>query len=593
MNNFRKFSNKYPLWIQSATLFTIIITLIIVILFSNNYIYNKNKVIDTHVEHKQTVLRLEMDSLSQYIRELTSFTIQPCYDSRLTRLIESRSDITDDDINYVRDQIKEYYFTRSDLNAYEMYIMNHNLVVSRDRGAQHITSNSISEYTDVNYTAFEKCSNSKYFLSIEPSDNESDFFTFYHSIIQIDNKSSLAFVKCNIDKDFLSTLLKSYSFHEGEFLILSNDSGELLYSGDISIVDSSSELLPLLSNNNSDEVYINDVRYLMTSEYNEQYGLVLTAIEPYKVITTDVYDIFKKSFIEGFCIWLFSAILVNYLCHQMMHPLNDLASRLLKVGEGDFDSKIDINGSSEIKNLGNSFNYMAEHIDTLIRENYMVTLSEQSARLIALEAQINPHFLYNTLQAISTEALVNNQDQIHEMVISLASILRYSIKGGDYVTLADELEHVGKYIYLQKIRMDDHLSYEFEIEDAANTCIIPKISIHTLVENSIVHGIDGDVTSINVRLKAYIVDNTLNIEVTDNGCGMDSQKLESLRNSFSEEALSATQTTGVGLANLYGRLKIMYKEEGIMEVDSSKDLGTYVKISLPVKRGTDVQGFDY
>ncbi len=594
MKNINENHNKYPLWIQTASVFTIIITLVITILIADNYIYNRGKVIETYVNNTNTVLELELDTLSQYIKELTSFAIQPCFDNKLIRIIESQSGITDEDIDYIKEQMKAYYYTRNDLNSYELFLMNRGIRVGRGsgRGNQYLVARSIGEIDPEEQKAFDYCSESAYFLNAVPSEDASDFFTFYHSIIQIKDKSSLAFVKCSIDKDFLNTMIKSYHLSEGEVLLIFNPLGEVLYCTDREIMeyipDDLTDNFPV----NYYETEINGTKYLAMCSSDDQYGFKMVSLKPYRILMGNILDLLRTSLIQGVIVWFIAVIIIYLAIRYLMKPLNKLAEQMKKVGEGDFDSKINIGGSSEITNLGNAFNYMSEHIDRLITENYLVKINEQTARLIALEAQINPHFLYNTLQAISTEALVNDQDQIHEMVISLASILRYSIKGGDLVTLADESAHVDKYIYLQKIRMGDNLKYNIDIEEDAYTCKIPKICLQTLVENSIVHGIGGDVTSIEINVKAYIKEEKLFIEAKDNGCGMDEERLNELRGSFKKEILSATHTQGVGLANLYGRLNILFKEDDSLVVESRLGEGTIVKITLPVRKGMIYEGTD-
>ena len=581
----RKILNKCPLWVLTAIVFTIALTVVIQILIINNYAYNKKNVIDSHVDNTHQVLKLEMDTVTQYIKDLTSFAIQPCYSSKFTRIIESRRAISDDDVDYIKEQMKEYYFSRNDLSSYGIYFMNHDLYVGRRPKDEHMLSSTLKEASDDDMSAFDECSYSKYFMAIKPAEDPNDFLTFYHSIIQIADKSSLAYVKCDIDRDFINSLTKNYSYDENELLLLYNGNGELLYSDDTKLVDSLS--LPALSASSEGysiaELY--GQKYLLICHYDAAYGLLLASLEPYDIITDAVYKLFTSCILQGVLLWIIFAVIMFAICRWIMRPVNSLASKMENVGKGDFDTRVDINGCKEIKNLGASFNYMSERIQRLINDNYISKLNEQSSRLIALEAQINPHFLYNTLQAISTEALINDQSGIHEMVISLASILRYSIKGGDLVRLSEEMEHVNKYIYLQQIRMGDNLETVIDIDPALNDCLIPKLGIQTLIENSIVHGVEGDVTSISIKLTCRPVDDDmLIIDVSDNGAGMSSDTLTGLLNSFKDKALSPTRTKGMGLANLYSRLIILYEGNSTLTIKSSPGEGTSVHISLPVRK---------
>lgn len=585
MKKLKNMLEKYPLWLQCSTLFTLVTMLIISTLILNIYNFNKNSVIATNLAHKQEVLTLELDTVTEYIRKLSAFAIQPRYDSRFFRIIEDQTSVTEEDMEYIKDRMQEYFYTRSDLNSYRIFFPNLNLSLGRGKITQHILIENNSDLADFDAESFAFCDESNAFLCLRPSEDPNDFFTFYQSIIYINDKRPLAYVKCHIDRDFLTSLLRSYTFTEGEILLLYNDRKELLYTGDPELIHLSLDQILISEDTPDRQIILKDHSYMVVSQKSDSYGFTMVSLQPTRIINQSLYEALRTSIMQGLIILAVSVLMIYLLCKRLMQPLNDLSSQLKKVGEGAFDTTIRIGGSQEITNLEHSFNYMSEHIQKLIEENYVVTLNEQTARLIALEAQINPHFLYNTLQAISTEALINDQDQIHEMIISLASILRYSIKGEDLVTLADEMEHVKKYIYLQKIRMDDNLQTSIEIDSDAYTCVIPKISIQTLVENCIVHGIDGEVTSIAIQIRAYVTDDKLHLSVTDNGCGMDEVTLQDLRESFLQEKIAGAQTQGVGLANLYDRLRILYDRNSEMTVDSTVNNGTSIHITLPAKRG--------
>ena len=584
VNKIKNILSKYPLWEQTATGFALVITLVIAILIINNYTYNKSTVINTEVAQTKRILSLELDQLDSYIKDLTSFTLQPCYDNRFSRIIETTYAPTDDDIAFLKDQMKAYYYTRSDLNSYEIFFLNHNLYVGRSRNDQHIFVSSLDHTTPEDQRNFALCSGSANYLSIAPSSNSNDFFTFYHSIIAVKDKQPLAYVRCDIDKDFLNRLIQSYSFANGEMLLLQNADGDILYSSNPSLLKNMN-ISASNSKNRYTEVRVDGKDFLYTKANDSRFGLTIISLKPSNIITEATVKLLKQCLFQGLVLWAISVVVIYVLCKKIMSPLHLLSDKLKTVGEGNFNTKIDIKGSSEISNVGNSFNYMSEHINTLINENYLVRLNEQEARLIALEAQINPHFLYNTLQAISTEALVNDQEQIHEMVVSLAAILRYSIKGGDFVTLADEMQHVNKYIYLQKIRLGDKLQIAIDISEEASLCLVPKISIQTLVENSIVHGISDEITSISLSVKAYTNDGRLYLTVSDNGAGMSKERLQALIDSFSEESVTTSATVGVGLSNLHARLNILYAKDSVFTIESARGEGTTIKISIPVKRG--------
>ena len=223
---------------------------------------------------------------------------------------------------------------------------------------------------------------------------------------------------------------------------------------------------------------------------------------------------------------------------------------------------------------------MILHINDLINKNYISQINEKTARLIALEAQLNPHFLYNTLQAISTEAILSGNKKIPPMINAIASMLRYSIKDGDFSLLEQELKYVSDYLFLQQSRFDEHLGYELLIDEETRKITIPKISILTLVENSILHGMEEEVSQIRIWVETSLEDDLLKICVRDNGCGMNPEKLDALKSRL-RESVEHRNETGIGLTNLYSRLTLLYNGLADMKIESTYLKGTAVTLLIP------------
>ena len=266
---------------------------------------------------------------------------------------------------------------------------------------------------------------------------------------------------------------------------------------------------------------------------------------------------------------------------MITNPLSTLAHRLRRVGTGNFTTTTDIGGSLEITNLAHDFNSMIHHIDDLIKKNYISEINAKTSRLIALEAQLNPHFLYNTLQAISAEAIINKQPKINAMVTSLASMLRYSIKEEDFVSVAQEIKHVNDYLSLQHSRFGENLTYEWNIDEDTLHAMIPKISIQTLVENSITHGISGDIDHINIYIRTYMEGDQLLIKVRDDGIGIAPEKLNELKEAFANSDLNTHKSLGIGLMNLSSRIHILYDEPASLSIESNLGYYTLVTLSIP------------
>ena len=260
---------------------------------------------------------------------------------------------------------------------------------------------------------------------------------------------------------------------------------------------------------------------------------------------------------------------------------------------GNFSAIEKIGGNLEICELEEEYNTMLQKIDELIKTNYIAKLNEETARLIALEAQTNPHFLYNTLQAISAEAILNKQTKINTMITSLASLLRYSIREQELVTIDEEIVQVRGYLMLHKERFDQALTFRIDILEDVSNYLIPKLSIITLVENSIMHGMTGNITSIHIDVDAFIENDTLWIRVTDNGNGIEREKLDKLLASFSDIPLRSEKNTGIGLSNLANRLQFIYHEKAILNIESIIYAGTTITVSIPITEVEHVSSTHY
>ena len=574
--------NRMSLWMQLAFIMTLIISVITCALIYTEYASTRQSTINNLTETTEKLLTLETKNLGDYLSDLANFCILPCYDLRLIQSIEQQSAFTEAQLAYLKEQMYYYYYTRSDIDDYHIYLLNQELSVGRGVRDQHITSSTcdISELEDI----YQTCIESPYYHAVFPAENPSSFFTYYHTMIRVKDKNPQALVKIQVDTSFLNKLLLNHSDHGEIFLILDHN-GQLIYSSDTDLLPDDTSLCNVMENRrqngrSNETVTLSDSQYLYISPDAAAGGLHLISLIPLSYIDSQIGQIQKSFCIGGLLIGLATIILINLLIHMLTNPLHVLSKQMERTGSGDFHTVVHTDGSREIIELSQSFNLMVSHIDELIRRTYLAELSEKSARLTALESQLNPHFLYNTLQAISTEALLNDQPQINKMITSLASNLRYTIKSEDLVPLKNEMVYVNNYIYLQKIRMDDNLQVNIRIDPDTEEFLIPKISIQTLVENSIIHGISPATGSIQIDISAKRVENYIHICVRDNGNGIPEEQLSLLYADFERQDKTGS-TGGIGLVNLYTRLKLLYPQPATLDIRSKPGKYTEILLVLP------------
>ena len=590
---------KMTLWSQLVLFMVFVISIITFILLYNNYTSTRNSTIRNLTDTKERLLKLEMENLEKYISDLANFCILPCYDLQLVRMIEQKTPLTDDQTRYLKEQMYYYYYTRNDIDDYHVFLLNQNLSVGRSRNDQRIGDSvyDVSGLEDI----YEACKMSRYNHVIYPADNTESFFTYYHTMIRIQNQDPQALVKIQVDRSYLNQLLINHSDY-GEVLLLSDQDGNLIYSSMSSLIGDSDVWREVLATSSAHRdtyttVTIADEEYLLSSSDIASKDIQLLSLTPLAYIDSQIGTLRNSLIAMGIFIWLCAILLINMFIRLLTNPLKLLSRQMERTGSGDFRTLIHTGGSREIEELTQSFNSMVTHIDELIRRTYLAELSEKNARITALEAQLNPHFLYNTLQAISTEALINDQPQINKMITSLASGLRYTIKGGDLVALKREMEYVRDYIYLQRMRMDDNLDVQIAIDPETEECLIPKISIQTLVENSIIHGIRSDKESITIQISSEMKDNSIIIRVLDNGCGISKEQLSRLYSDFERQEKNFSDG-GIGLVNLYTRLHLLYAKPAHLIVQSEYGEYTEILLKLPVTYENeggqiDVEGTDH
>ena len=570
------FLNCCPLWVELSMLVVLVITLVLLVLTCSNYTETKDMTISNYQSTTEHILSLEAEDFDEYLNALATFCLQPYYDSTFSRVIDLSTPVTSEQLRYVKRQMYYYYYTRSDIGDYEIYLVNHGLVIGKTGNQQHFVDVS-GDPQDFS-TAIQQCrkdSRNQYLTT-----DADGHLCYYHTLISVSTQEVQAVVRLSLKAKSLETLKTNHAANHESILILNNRQ-DLLYCGNNASLKFSDVSKAL--KNKKRILCSGDTSYIMTSTTSQVSGITFICLIPEKLINMEIQQLEKNVQINAAVIWLLSLLLIYPFLLLITSPLKRLSLQMAKTGEGDFTTRIHEGGSREICELSNSFNSMVRHIYKLIRKTYVAELNAKDARLAALEAQINPHFLYNTLQAISTEALLNDQMKIHRMITSLASNLRYTIKGSVLVPLSAEMEYVKNYIFLQKMRNEDLFEFHADIDEAAKNCMIPKISIQTLIENSIIHGRNQNDFRIHITLSVKKQADTIVITEEDDGCGIPEDQLEAIQRSF--EIQKTTGQDGIGLANLYNRLQILYEKPTNFTIESQE--GAYTRITLVLPAAPD------
>lgn len=252
----------------------------------------------------------------------------------------------------------------------------------------------------------------------------------------------------------------------------------------------------------------------------------------------------------------------------------------------------DVKGKDEIGDLARGYNEMATRINTLVQIVYKnrireqeMTVARQNAELLALHSQINPHFLFNTLESIRMHSIIKDEMETAEMVEKLALLQRQYVDwGNDSIEIIKEMEFVDAYLRIQKYRFGQRLSYELDIDPQCEACQIPKLTIVTFVENACVHGIESKTSPGWIFLRIYRQKGDLIIEIEDTGQGMDAASMDLLLQKMRNASMELLQEKGrVGIVNACLRLKMVTENEVTFDLDGEQGFGLMVQIKIPWK----------
>lgn len=262
----------------------------------------------------------------------------------------------------------------------------------------------------------------------------------------------------------------------------------------------------------------------------------------------------------------------------IVRRISQLNDSFNQVKEGDMEAHLEDDTKDEIGVLYNNYNEMIAHTRELMDEKYHMGVHLKSAELKALQSQINPHFLYNTLDMVNWLAYAGRTQDIHDAVISLSKYYRLILnKGQDTLTLAEELQHVSYYIKIQDIRFPGKIRYEEHVDIGVKGSMVPKIILQPLVENAISHGIwEKKEKSGTIRIEGYEENGTVYLFVKDDGVGMDSDTLSHVMDGSLESSGSS-----YGVKNVNARIKLMFGEEYGLSFESSPGQGTTVMLRFP------------
>ncbi|MEK3767575.1 sensor histidine kinase [Paenibacillus sp. FSL R5-0887] len=297
----------------------------------------------------------------------------------------------------------------------------------------------------------------------------------------------------------------------------------------------------------------------------------------------------KKLVVIIFALILLIGLLLGYrLARSIVRPISKLTKKMKQIEKGDLDNLeeqslgvVSQTAQDEVSQLNRTFKMMIRRIRELIDENYAKQLIIRETELKALQAQINPHFLYNTLESINWLAKMNKQAKISEMVEALGYLFRSSIGLKDpLITLEKEITIVRNYVIIQKTRFDERLDFRMDVPEHLHDALIPKLTLQPLIENAIRYALEPNIEPCTISITVSEDEQGLDIRVSDNGPGMSAEFIKDL-----QLGRVKTRGEGIGLANIAERIQIVFGPEWGTSIESEPGQGTTIHVRIPYLKG--------
>ncbi|ACS99573.1 cache domain-containing sensor histidine kinase [Paenibacillus sp. JDR-2] len=416
--------------------------------------------------------------------------------------------------------------------------------------------------------------------------NRKDKIGMTRIVRNINNGYTIGFIFVGVNQETIKAQYLANLYDKDHGIVILDSTGEpLLEAGKPFFKDGQSELDAIrkaIPESGSKVVKLDGESLLLTYSKGENGWQYLYAV-PLSTLTKELNSI-KQFVMLLIAVWLVMSIPVMLLLTMFLTaPIKNLLLSMRRFQNGQFDEKVDVKYGDEIGYLTQGYNSMVESIKALVDDAYVLRLREQEAELKALQAQINPHFLYNMLDTIFWEAESAGQEKISEMIINLSRLFRLSLnRGKSFTNVAKERELLELYLSLQKMRFRDVLEYEVDISPDLGEYVILKLLLQPFVENAIVHGIERKRGGGFVRVTGTREGDRLKFVIEDNGSGMGEEELAKLTELPKESDINVGQdTSGYAVRNVQERLKHYYKDDFELTYDSKPGQGTRVQLIIP------------
>lgn len=575
----------YSLRFKLSTLYLIIIVipvLIISVIMPYYYQYLISK--ETQQLTESTLASLS-NNINTYLDDLSRITIIPYLNEDImfalrqvaSNQYETAEPYTQLMVNRaLYEYLPKYFqFTREDILSM--------IITTRDGSSFVHSRNSGTEVADYPFTEQEwynraKANNGKVtFIPthvqdyIKSSSQQAQVFSVARLIKDPETQRPLAVMMADADMRAFEKMIKGIDLNnEKSIITIMDDRGDLFFSS-----KNLSESLREQIQNEPEVVKDGRESYVVVSKVIQPSQWKLVVLLSKSEIAAKVHWMFTIGILFAVSGVFITFLLFFVLSRWILRPFQEMVRVMKQVERGHFDVRLQTHGQDEIALLGNAFNAMISKVNDLIDREYRAVLNQRNAEYRALQSQIQPHFLYNTLNGFIGLNRLGDRKTLEKAILSLSSMLRYTLDQADWSTISEEFKFLEKYCHLQGMRFQERMTTYIHLDDTVSNYKIPKLLLQPLVENAIIHGLEAAEHPCSIHISAHLEEREdqtfLFISIKDDGAGFDMTRRKEKRS--------------VGLANVQVRLKMAYPGSNFI-IQSQVGQGTSVVIEIPEKEVT-------
>ncbi len=585
--------------IRTKLLFLLLIIIIFPIGASTvlNHYQTRSSIEERSIQENANLLSQGRMNVESYLKAVNQLSVSVYSNTNLLNMM--RSDNSDDyflSTNEITRTIVDLLYSNEGIEQVFLYAHNQKQAYA----LSHTTEFKAKKLDINNWTYDRELENDQILIepphplhgySLSGTDRQSakSVLSFHRALYDIPLRDFIGYLIFDINIDQINKMVEDLYIQGSEDLYLLTNNNAVIYSSDGKReMSADHDWLQKIDDSDSDsdvfEWEDKEGKYFIFYEKLPENlgGLLIVKKTPHNFLFESINEILLTNIIIAGLALIFVIGAATFVSFKITKPIKVLANNMERIGTGDFSVEYDSLGKDEIGQLGDRFKQMVKLLNNYIEQVYEWELKNKNNQLRILQSQINPHFLYNSLQTIGTLALKSNKKSIYQLLNTLAQIMRYSINyKEDYVTLDKEFKYAKSYLKLQKQRFGDKFKYDLDLEDSVKEYKVPKMLLQPLIENYFKHGFNNGDGEIQICGKEKQTD--LVIEISDNSGKLTDKVIERINyilHSDDDNLLNREEGRGIGLYNVVSRIRIFYGDQFSIIPLMNKDRGLTIRIII-------------